>query len=78
MLQPSGRSAYAIYDTSPPVGAPVLDVDPFSIEFFADPFPVHELLRDAGPFVWLSKYSIGAVARYEHVREALTDWKTFS
>jgi 4-methoxybenzoate monooxygenase (O-demethylating) len=78
MPQPTGRSAYAIYDTSPPVGATVLDVDPFSIEFFADPFPVHEILRDAGPFVWLSKYCIGAVARYEHVREALTDWKTFS
>jgi cytochrome P450 len=78
VLHPTGRSAYAIYDTSPPARAPVLDVDPFSIEFFADPFPVHEILRDAGPFVWLSKYSIGAVARYEHVREALTDWKTFS
>jgi cytochrome P450 len=78
MLNVSARSAYAIYDASPPAGAPVLDVDPFCSGFFADPFPVHGVLRDAGPFVWLSRYSIGAVARYEHVREALTDWKTFS
>ena len=28
---------------------PRLDFDPFSIEFFADPFPTHEKLREAGP-----------------------------
>ena len=26
---------------------PHLDFDPFSIEFFADPFPTHEKLREA-------------------------------
>jgi cytochrome P450 len=78
MASNAARSPYAIYDSEPPAGVPVLDVDPFSIDFFADPFPVHEQLREAGPFVWLSRYNIGAVARYEHVRDALTDWKTFS
>lgn len=62
---PAAPSPYAIYDTAPPPSAPVLDVDPFTIAFFAEPFPVHERLRDAGPFVWLSRYNIGAVARYE-------------
>jgi cytochrome P450 len=62
----------------PPPGTPALDVDPFSAEFFADPYPVHAQLRDAGPFVWLTKYGIGAVARYAEVRQALTDWETFS
>ena len=57
---------------------PVLDVDPFCREFFDDPFPVHQLLRDAGPFIWLSKYHISAVARYQPVKQALSDWKTFS
>lgn len=72
------KSPYAIYDASPPAGVPTLDIDPFCKEFISDPFPYHQLLRDAGPYVWLSKYSIGAVARYEHVRGALNDWKTFS
>jgi 4-methoxybenzoate monooxygenase (O-demethylating) len=39
----SGRGPFAT--------APVSDVDPFSIEFFEDPFPVHESLREAGPVV---------------------------
>jgi cytochrome P450 len=71
-------SPYAIYDRAPPEGAPVLDVDPFCSDYFADPFPYQERLRDAGPFVWLSRYNIGAVARYEHVREVLVDWQTYS
>lgn len=71
-------SPYAIYDRKPPEGATVLDVDPFSLEYFADPFPDQARLRDAGPFVWLSRYNIGAVARYEHVREVLLDWQTYS
>ena len=63
---------------TPPPGAPAVDADPFSLDFFADPYPTHALLRDAGPFVWLSRYGIGAVARYQQVREVLTDWQTFS
>ncbi|WP_313804627.1 cytochrome P450 [Sphingobium sp.] len=42
------------------------------------PLPGHAALRDAGPYVWLSRYDIGAVARYEQVRAVLADWKTFS
>jgi cytochrome P450 len=42
------------------------------------PYPVHALLRDAGPCVWLSRYGIAAVSRYEQVRQVLTDWQTFS
>ena len=32
---------------------PHLDVDPFAMSFFADPYPTHELLREAGPVVYL-------------------------
>ena len=28
-----------------PAGVPKLDVDPFAIEFFEDPHPIHEALR---------------------------------
>ncbi len=57
---------------------PVSDADPFSAEFFEDPFPVHAALRDAGPVVRLSRYGCLAVARYEQVEAVLRDWQTFS
>jgi cytochrome P450 len=71
-------SPYAIFDKGPPSGASVMDMDPFSEAFLSDPFPEHERLREAGSYVWLSRYNIGAVARYEHVREVLLNWRTFS
>ena len=40
------------------IDIPRLDVDPFSIEFFADPYPTHELLRDTGPVVYLDKWNV--------------------
>ena len=35
---------------------PHLDVDPFAMDFFADPYPTHELLREAGPTLDLDRY----------------------
>ena len=37
--------------TATTIDVPHLDFDPFSIEFFADPFPTHERLREAGPLL---------------------------
>jgi 4-methoxybenzoate monooxygenase (O-demethylating) len=56
---------------------PHLDFDPFSIEFFADPFPTHEKLREAGPLVYLDKWGVYGVARYEQVHAVLNDPLTF-
>ena len=56
----------------------LLDVDPFSRAFFADPFPTHAALRDAGPVVRLPHYGILAVARFEEVTRVLNDWQNFS
>ena len=61
-----------------PAGIASFDVDPFSTAYFDDPYPVQEQLREAGPVVWLSRYDIFAVARYEQVRATLLDWRTFS
>ena len=58
-------------------GIPHLDFDPFSIEFFADPFPTHETLREAGPVVYLNKWGVYGVARYEQVHAVLNDPLTF-
>ena len=57
---------------------PESDIDPFSREFFEDPFPAHAALRDAGPVVALSRYGVLAVARYAEVHAVLSDWRNFS
>ncbi|MEN3347958.1 MAG: hypothetical protein V7632_1593 [Bradyrhizobium sp.] len=56
---------------------PHLDVDPFALEFFADPFPTHERLREAGPVVYLDKWNVYGVARYAEVHAVLSDPATF-
>ena len=67
-----------LYNDAVPPGSATVDVDPFSLEFFADPYPSHAALRDAGRVVWLTKYNISATARYAEVRQALLEYKTFS
>lgn len=59
-------------------GIPVITADPFSLENLAEPFALHEQLREAGPVVFLECYGIWAMARYEQVNAALKDWATFS
>jgi 4-methoxybenzoate monooxygenase (O-demethylating) len=59
------------------VDVPISDADPFSDEFSDDPYRFHAELRDAGPVVWLSRYSIFAMARHAEVHSALKDWETF-
>ena len=58
-------------------GYPELDLDPFSTGFLTNPYPFHEQLREAGPVVWLSRYGIWAMARYDQVSACLNDWQTF-
>src|SRR4051794_24117951 len=58
-------------------GIPHFDFDPFGIEFFADPFPTHEKLREAGPVVYLDKWGVYGVARYAQVHAVLNDPETF-
>ena len=56
---------------------PHLDVDPFSMEFFADPYPTHERLRETGAVVYLDKWNVYGVARYAEVHAVLNDPATF-
>jgi len=64
--------------TPPPgVDVPRMDIDPFSDDFLLNPYPYHERIREAGPVVWLDMYGIWAVARHEHVRAGLNDWRNF-
>jgi len=57
--------------------APVSDIDPFCPEFFEDPFPAHQAIRDAGPVVHLTRHGVWGAARYGEVHRILNDWQAF-
>jgi len=61
-----------------PEGVPVIAADPFSPENLVEPYLLHEQLREAGPVVYVERYRVWAMARYEQVNAALKDWETFS
>ena len=75
----AGNSGGGVHDAPGRVlsAIPGLDVDPFAIEYFDDPFPVHEALREAGPVVHLDKWDVYGVARYAEVYAVLNDPMTF-
>nr|WP_087573569.1 cytochrome P450 [Sphingomonas sp. CDS-1] len=59
------------------ITVPIVDIDPFSEEFLADPYAYYAALRDAGPVIYLSAYNIYAMARFSEVQAALKDWQSF-
>jgi cytochrome P450 len=56
---------------------PRLGIDPFALDFFDDPYPAHQELREAGPVVYLDKWNVYGVARYAEVHAVLNDPMTF-
>ncbi|WP_407175854.1 cytochrome P450 [Bradyrhizobium sp. STM 3562] len=56
---------------------PHLDIDPFAIDFFDDPYPAHEKLRESAAVVYLDKWRVHGVARYAEVHGVLNDPLTF-
>lgn len=54
------------------------DLDLWSDEVLMDPFPHYRTLRDIGPAAYLTKYDYWVLTRYEQVKNALSDWETFS
>lgn len=57
---------------------PEADVDLFTDDALADPFPLYREIRDAGQAVYLPRHGVWAMGRYDQVREALHDWETYS
>lgn len=57
-------------------GAPIVDIDPFSDAFLADPYAYHDALR-AEPVFFLSAYGIFGMARFREVDAALRDHETY-
>jgi len=58
--------------------SPASDLDFWSDEVLADPFPYYRGLRDQGPAVWLERFSCWAIVRHKEVREVLLDAETFT
>jgi cytochrome P450 len=51
--------------------------DPYVRQIVKDPYPVYRRLRDEAPLYYNKEYDFFAVSRYEDVRNALVDHKTF-
>jgi cytochrome P450 len=66
-------AAVSSQSTLAPSAIPDVDADPFSTEFFENPHPIREVLREAGPVVHLSKWKVCAVARHAEVHAVLND-----
>lgn len=57
---------------------PESDVDLYTDDALLDPYPHYQRLRDAGGAVWLSRYDMFVLSRYDEVRDALRNWEVFS
>jgi cytochrome P450 len=54
------------------------DIDLFSDEALKNPLPLYRALRDTGPAVYLERHGCWFIGRYNELRQALTDWQTYS
>jgi cytochrome P450 len=57
--------------------APTSTLDPYSDQALLNPWPLYRELREMGPVVWLEKYGMSALTRYDVVVKALRDWEAF-
>ncbi|GAB2898259.1 cytochrome P450 [Streptomyces mayteni] len=57
---------------------PRSDIDLWSEEVIKAPYAAYRELRDLGPAVWLERYQVYAVTRYDDVYEALHDHDSFA
>jgi cytochrome P450 len=55
-----------------------LEFDPFSREYFDDPYDLYRRMRDEAPVYFNEKYGFWALFRYDDVVAAHKDWQTFS
>ncbi len=57
--------------------APASTLDPYTDQALLNPWPLYRELRGMGPVVWLEKYAMFALTRYDAVMKALRDWQAF-
>src|SRR5262249_22689644 len=59
-------------------GAQTVAFDPFSAEFFDDPYPIYRRLRDEAPVFRSERLDFYALSRHEDVAAAFKDFETYS
>jgi cytochrome P450 len=52
--------------------------DPYSEEFFADPFPIYRRMREEAPVYYNEEHDFYALTRHADVAAAFKDYQTFS
>jgi cytochrome P450 len=52
--------------------------DPFSEEFFTDPYPTYRRMREEAPVYYSEEYDFYALTRHEDVAAAFKDYQTYS
>src|SRR3979411_607915 len=57
---------------------PTSTLDPYTDQALLNPSPLYRELREIGPVVWLQKYGMFALTRYDVVVKALRDWEAFA
>jgi cytochrome P450 len=55
-----------------------VEFDPFSEEFFNDPYEIYRRLRDEAPVYYSERYGFYALSRFADVLAAHRDWQAFS
>jgi cytochrome P450 len=58
--------------------APASDLELYTDAALTDPYPIYKELRDLGPAVFLNRYGLYVLPRYDGVRAALGNWQVFS
>jgi hypothetical protein len=58
--------------------APISDLDPYCDEALIEPWNLYRELQDLGSAVWLARYQMFALTRYESLTRALKDASAFS
>jgi cytochrome P450 len=56
----------------------VVEFDPYSYEIHEDPYPTYRRLRDEAPAYFNATRNFWALSRYDDVRAAVNDWRTFT
>ena len=67
----------ALTINSSTTGAPTSTLDPYADQTLLNPWPLYRELREMGPAVWLEKYRMFALTRYDAVVKVLRDWGAF-
>ena len=59
------------------LAGPTSTLDPYTDEALLKPWPLYRELREMGSVVWLVRYGMFAITRYDAVVKALRDWEAF-